>query len=505
MKRSEVRVRLVLCGLTLLVIALGVGIGASERNERTASAAVAVQTPSPCPPCPCASPSPTVAPTPVPSPSPTATPSGNTIAVDASTRHQTISGWEATAQAGQSDFTDYPLYRDDLVSQAVADGINRIRLQIRTRAESPTPNASVSTNDNANPFVINPAGFQWNDNNGVNVQADLINRMRTRLAQQGETLYVNACRVDFQSADQLHSKTAEEDAELWEATFLHLWNSFGWVPDAVEVILEADKTSNIDWTPARLNVSILATQRRLAAHGWHPKFILPSTTACRKVLSDGTSILNAVDWYNRIIAADSRVTSYISELSYHRYGGANIQCTTDTDVATMSDIAAANGHSISMLEKIGADYKILHDEVKNGVVAWQQYALAYDPAITGDNGSTYYLVNHSTHQVTIASRMKFLRQYFKFIRRGAVRIDAQSGNVNFDPVAFINPNGKYVVVVKAAAGGSFNLTQLPAGTYGIKYTTATRYNIDLADQVVGAGQVLMTAIPAAGVITVYGK
>ena len=158
-----------------------------------------------------------------------------------------------------------------------------------------------------------------------------------------------------------------------------------------------------------------------------------------------------------------------------------------------------------MLEKIGANYNTLHTDLKANAVAWQQYALAYDSSVTGDDGSVYYLVNHTTHAVTIASRTKLLRQYFKYIRRGAVRISGTTNNANLDPVAFINTNGKYVVVVNALASGSFNVVGLPAGRYGIKYTTGTQYDFDLPDQTIGVGGIVTTSIPAAGAITIYAK
>ena len=49
------------------------------------------------------------------------------------------------------------------------------------------------------------------------------------------------------------------------------------------------------------------------------------------------------------------------------------------------------------------------------------------------------------------------------------------------------------------------LNQSSIASYGIKYTTASQYNIDLPDQTARAGQLLATQIPAAGVITIYGK
>ena len=37
------------------------------------------------------------------------------------------------------------------------------------------------------------------------------------------------------------------------------------------------------------------------------------------------------------------------------------------------------------------------------------------------------------------------------------------------------------VVVKATAGSAFSIDGLPAGSYGIKYTTVSQYDVDLPD------------------------
>jgi hypothetical protein len=162
-----------------------------------------------------------------------------------------------------------------------------------------------------------------------------------------------------------------------------------------------------------------------------------------------------------------------------------------------------------MLEYVSATYIDLHQDIKQGRnSSWQQFTLAGPLSWGPDSGDRYYLVddsNTSNPTIIMGSRTKFLRQYFKFIRSGAQRIEASSGNSNFDPLAFINSNGKYVVVVKATSNGSFNVMGLPSGTYGIKYTTASQYNFDLSDVTISAGQNVPASIPGSGVITIYAR
>jgi hypothetical protein len=134
--------------------------------------------------------------------------------------------------------------------------------------------------------------------------------------------------------------------------------------------------------------------------------------------------------------------------------------------------------------------------------AWQQGILGeYRETRTG-----LYVVdasNPNNPKVTMQDLTKFTRQYFKFIRRGAVRIEASSDDANLDPLAFVNTDSSYVVVVKAEAAQNFSIQGLPAGAYGIKHTTSRQYNVDQAEITISAGEAVSAGIPAPGVITVY--
>jgi hypothetical protein len=162
-----------------------------------------------------------------------------------------------------------------------------------------------------------------------------------------------------------------------------------------------------------------------------------------------------------------------------------------------------------MNEKIASTYVDLHEDLTLGrVSSWQQYTLAFCPRT--DDGSMYYWLDDKTNpsnvQLVLASRAKLLRQYFKFIRPGAVRVDASSSNKTLvDPVAFRNATGKFVVVIKASGNTTFSVRGLPAGQYGIKFTTSSQYDIDEPDVTIQAGGIVQASIPNAGAITIYGR
>ncbi|MEQ1694076.1 MAG: hypothetical protein ABMA00_22495, partial [Gemmatimonas sp.] len=111
----------------------------------------------------------------------------------------------------------------------------------------------------------------------------------------------------------------------------------------------------------------------------------------------------------------------------------------------------------------------------------------------------------NTPVVQTGAMTKYLRQYFRYVALRAVRVGATTADSRFAPVAFRNLSGKYVVVVKASAAGTFTVGGLPPGTYGIDYTTASEYMRALGDVTITSTQTLSTAIPASGVLTIFAR
>jgi hypothetical protein len=435
-------------------------------------------------------------------------PVGNVIALNRYVKHQIMEGWEANAETGQLYSAAWNNYKVPLLDQAVNDlGINRIRLEITSGAENPIDyfaqwRAGQITesqynakryeiiNDDSSTTTINPNGFKWSqlDNTIDNVVVP----MRQRLQARGESLWINLNYVDFGSSTFEHKNDPAEYAEFVLATYQHMQSRYGFVPNTWEVVLEPD-TSTANWSAVQVASVITVTGDRLAANGFTPRFVAPSTT----------SAANAPIYIDQI-AQTAGAMPYVSEFSYHRYC-----CATGSVLQGIFDRAIQYNKRTSMLEWIGADFNTIHEDLKSGRnSSWQQFTLAGPLSWGPDSGDRYYLIddaNVTNPVISIGSRTKLLRQYFKYIRSGAQRIDALTGNVYFDPLAFINTNGKYVVVVKVTDGGSFTVLGLPAGTYGIKYTSANQYNVDSPDITLAAGQPLVTTAPPASVITIYAK
>ncbi len=427
---------------------------------------------------------------------------GNAITVDPSITYQTITGWEATAWIAEPGDPALGNYRDTVFDMLVNDiGINRVRLEIRSGVENSNDNWSdhqagkidyqtwrsrryATVNDNGDPCDINWAGFHFSEMDYT--VENIVLPLKQLLEANGEELFVNVNYVAFTGQIKgggiyMHDDAAEY-AEFVLATYQHLQNKYGWVPDAWEVLLEPDNVSQ--WNGTLIGQAIVAAANRLKANGFDPVFIAPSNT----------NMANAITYFDQMVQVPGAL-QFVREFSYHRYGGVSIQ-----NLQAIAGRAKQHGIGTSMLEwwSNSNTYLTLHEDLEIGSnSAWQQAVVR--GFFTIDDSDP------SNPKVSISDKTKFTRQYYKFVRPGALRIEAKSNSNDFDPLAFINDDGKHVVVVKCDARGDLSIQQLPAGTYGIKYTTSGEYDVDLPDQVINPGEAVTATIPAAGVLTVYGK
>jgi hypothetical protein len=299
--------------------------------------------------------------------------------------------------------------------------------------------------------------------------------LRERLAARGERLTVNLNYVSF-TGPTFHTTTPSEYAEFLLAVFDRLQSKYGWVPDAVEVMLEPDHTPQ--WTGTQVGQAMVAAGARLAAAGYTPEFIGPSVM----------SMANAVPFLDAIAAVPGALT-YWREISYHRYQGVS-----DATLTAIRNRATALGLRTSMLEHIGSDVESLYKDLTlANVSAWQQFTIAFP---TTDDGAQYYLLPNGVP--TMGSRTPALRQYFRYVRPGAWRVAATStGNVR--PVAFTQATGP-VVVVHAAQADLLGIAGLAAGQYTV--TAAPASAVSVASVATDPDGLLRVPVTAAGILTI---
>lgn len=444
-----------------------------------------------------------------------------TIRVLLNETHQTIEGWEVTPKFWETNKTEdrydasWIPYRDQILDRLVNElGINRVRLEVRSGMENPIDywrqfetgqigyrefreHRYEKINDNEDPNTASPTGFQFSQ---LNWQVEQILIPLRRLVEaNGERIYINLCFVDFEGdleGNLQHALKPDEYAEFINEAFLHLKTKYGIAPDSLEIILEPDNTEH--WRGTQIGAAMVKAVQRLRANGFSPEIVAPSTAAASK----------APAYFDEMIQVPG-VLDVLSTISYHRYDHF-----LEPPVAKIRDRADQHRLKTAMLEHLTGNAQELHTDLKDAnVSAWQMWGIAHKTSKPeGVNANVYYEVNvsdpaHPRVWMTLPTRM--LAQYFKFIRRGAIRIGATSNTSSKDPVAFRNPDGTYVLVVKASCGGDMFVLGLPPGSYRICYTSESQTvgsssRVDLAEPVlVKAGQGLTASMPGKGVITIY--
>ncbi|HEV8364356.1 MAG TPA: Ig-like domain-containing protein [Gemmatimonadaceae bacterium] len=430
-----------------------------------------------------------------------------TVTVNGQQTFQTMTGWEALMEIGQAecDPRAYATYHDEVIERAANEvGVNRIRVGLRNGFENPVDHWPQKlsgqltfdqwkvywfqvVNDNADPFNINPAGFNWGYLDYVVEQ--LIIPLKAKLKARGDDLWFNLSYTGANSG-QLHRDNPDEYAEFVLAAFQHLQQKYGFVPNSLELVNEPNLQG---WSSQVVGRNLAAVSARLHTAGFFPDFVGPTASG----------VVASTQYFDQMINMPN-VAAELDEISYHRFGQ-----TLPSDLQAIAQRGSQYHMRTAQLEHGGSGYDHLHEDLTlANVSAWQQFGLAF--CGTNDTGGMYFLVSgakvgENNPVVNTAKMTKYLRQYFRFVGLRAVRVGATSADARFAPVAFRNANGKYTVVVKASAGGSFSVGGLPAGTYAIDYTTAADYMKPLPDVTITSSQSITTAIPDVGAITIHAK
>jgi hypothetical protein len=420
-----------------------------------------------------------------------------TITLDPTERHQTFRAWETTT------VFDWPIpevpLRDEVYDHLLdVIGIGRIRVEVYAGDENTrttfadlfagkSDNTDLrlyryqTVNDNDDPFVLNPQGFHWDD---------LDWRVRTiwlplkaKADARGVPLEFSLNYVAFTDQSKggpyIHDQP-EEYAEFILAAFLHLKETYGIVPDSLEMILEPDLISQ--WTPEKFALAAAAVTRRLVGAGFRPRIILPSTT----------SAAAASDWFDTV-AATPGAMDLVAELGFHLYRKANRDAMT-----AIGERGRTYGIETGMLEYwLG---KGTHDFLFKclklaDISVWQSRAyLGY---------SDEHPDAPPGQRLTEPEDVRYNLLYFQSIKRGAVRIGVSSDAQRaVDAVAFVNPGDRWSVIAEAREAAEVRVVGLPQGRYWV--TTATEAgNFTLADPVeVTAGSALTATIEGPGVMAV---
>jgi hypothetical protein len=416
------------------------------------------------------------------------------VIVDPLRTFQTHYGWSGLPVG---DMTFSVAGRDQVIDKVVNElGLTYFQLDATHHIEGngivPANRGGAFVNDNADPNTLNSAGFTW-----TNFDSDVnfwLIPFKNAVEAAGNTFRFTIKAGSASATSNVLRDNPAEYAEHVSAILSRLKTNYSvpLEPDTWEINNEPDNAPV--WTGAQIGAIIKATGDRARAEGYS------------KIMFTGPGVTDATaaDNYFAAMMAVAGASQYIAELTYHIYRSSQT-------VANLNAIrTAAGSRRTFMTEFIGYDQNMLYlDLTQANLASAIQYTLAAGAGVN-DAGGTYYNTNGTfsggvATQVTgEGSRTRMLRQYFRHIRPGMIRVAATSTDAGIKPVAYRAANGKLVVVANATAAKTLTIN-LPAGTYQVRYATAADpFNASTPD-IAHASGVLTASIPAAGVISVIQR
>jgi len=398
--------------------------------------------------------------------------------------------WRGTILSTTPDYDGITPAKWDAINAVAVDdlGYTGMRVDMHAGVEGVAGNNYTIVNDNADPNVINAAGFNFST---YDVAMDIAARFRQRVVTTGQTPFIHLTYVNF-GGPSIH-QTPAEYAEFMLAVFQHHQARYGWVPDAVEVMLEPNDVSA--WTPQSLTNAYVAARTRLSAAGFNPQFLYPANS------NTGTT----PGWIDQMNAIPGAMAA-TDEFTYHRYGGQN------------SDLDAIGQRQIQFGKRTGQNeywgdfftpnsgagiYHFVGDYGRARNSTWTKGILA-------DN---YGCINQIVYVPSDGSAPRacdvawLMRQYTKYVRPGAQCYDVTNTSPHEGAMACKNPDGRWAVIVAGTQTlGPFSVGGLPAGVYEQSFVHAGNFSTTkFPDVTIAAGGIIQASLPMNGAYTIVSK
>jgi hypothetical protein len=81
--------------------------------------------------------------------------------------------------------------------------------------------------------------------------------------------------------------------------------------------------------------------------------------------------------------------------------------------------------------------------------------------------------NWENLKIRIRDVTKYNRLYYLFIRPGAIRKGVSTSDSAVRPLAFVNRDSSFTLILDSDKPAIFSISGLPSGRYGVKYTSET--------------------------------
>ncbi|MFO1241096.1 MAG: hypothetical protein U1E64_12160 [Sphingomonadaceae bacterium] len=385
------------------------------------------------------------------------------IAIDQSQVGQTYTGVEVTPRFWEFD-KDNDRYdgswlqsRQEIAKMLVEDaGVKRVRVELRSGVENPVDYFAPfltsklgykgswnhyyeKINDNEDPNVANPAGFQWTSFDYY--VENFVIPLRNRLAARNEKLFVNLCFVDFdwtpRKGNVSFAASPEEYAEIVTLAATRLRDKYGIPIDSLEVVLEPNNGAG--WTGQAIGKAILAAKARLATVGLHPLIVAPSASSASFTVN-----------YLQDIAKVPGAAAAINTVSYHRYDGDK---SADAALPAIRSAAAQLQADTAMLEWIPATVEtFFKDMAFGGTSAWAAYGAAQKADSPADTRGGAIVWRDQSGNLALTPKWMRISAVTRELKVGAKAYFASTQLGKDMPLVFHNPDGSEIIAVFSPNG-----------------------------------------------------
>jgi len=424
-----------------------------------------------------------------------------TVTIDGAVKHQTMDGFGGAESWRKPPASMYTRIFDDL-------GVSILRFQMFAYTESTPdqPGDRAADNDNDDPFSID-----WNgvDTNIIGWCASLLQAAQSRGVKIIGTTWSPPAWMKNNNLVESSStfKSGYED-ELVE--FIQIWvegmeRYHGVHVDSVTIQNEPDNLPpwpGCKYTPAQLRDIIKLLGARFAAEGITTEIHAP----------DMTSLNNFNNSYADTICQDPVAKGYVDQLATHPYWSSfgNPDSHINGWIAA-HNLASGYGKPLWQTEYTGrgvgtfpSDAFLLVQHVHNALVyghvsAWLCYELYKDgggsDGVIGDSGPY--------------PRFYALKQYYRYVRPGAVRVKAESSNKDILATSFIHEQDNTFTIVVINRDSSdqavdFDMNNLQAlSTLDVIRTSATEKSVNLG-QLSVVNNAFTCALPRESITTFTG-
>jgi hypothetical protein len=202
--------------------------------------------------------------------------------------------------------------------------------------------------------------------------------------------------------------------------------------------------------------------------------------------------------YIDALRGDRALWRYIGLLNWHLYG------TNDPYRSQIRDFGMARGIPTAQTEFPAHVYNLADDLTLGGVSYWTRYHIAdRGPGAASTSSGSYFVMNLDGTSFGRNDEYWKVRQFMRYVRPGAVRVDAASTNPAIRAYAFTRGSGQVVVMLNSRPETApVRVQGLRPDRYAVSQTNGVTYN-ELGVRAVDSSGALDVSMPGHSVVTVY--